>query len=236
MIFELTFIMFQQLLLTFPPMLLGAQTLLTLLLIKGELCPGQRGRLHKMLPPIALLWLAVASLHLGALVIAFAIFYFYSQVQTKKTRDQGPLWVLHASNLLALIYVGLQVFEQPHWAASGAMILMIFFIGAIFAQLLLTIARSRLQAFYRILPVTGILSGMLLAVTMLFSAYQLDEVALKAETPAILIALVLLIAAIVLWCWHLFLHKAPNKMQLALALLLSLSSMTVLQHLFLISH
>ena len=72
--------------------------------------------------------------------------------------------------------------------------------------------------------------------TMLFSAYQLDEVALKAETPAILIALVLLIAAIVLWCWHLFLHKAPNKMQLALALLLSLSSMTVLQHLFLISH
>ena len=61
MTFEFAFNMIQQLLLTFPPMLFGAQALLTLLLIKGDICPGQRGRLHKMLPSIGILWLAVAS-------------------------------------------------------------------------------------------------------------------------------------------------------------------------------
>ena len=50
MTFKRVFNMIQQLLVTFPPMLFGAQALLTLLLIKGDICPGQRGRLHKMLP------------------------------------------------------------------------------------------------------------------------------------------------------------------------------------------
>ncbi len=63
--------MIQQLLLTFPPMLFGAQALLTLLLIKGDICPGQRGRLHKMLPSIGILWLAVASLRIEAFMVVF---------------------------------------------------------------------------------------------------------------------------------------------------------------------
>ncbi|CAE6896080.1 hypothetical protein [Vibrio sp. B1FLJ16] len=224
--------MIQQLLVTFPPMLFGAQALLTLLLIKGDICPGQRGRLHKMLPAIGVMWLAVASLRIEAFMVVFAIFYFYSQVQTKKTREKGPLWVLHLANGLAFAYVVIQIFEQPNWPAAAAMALMIFFLGASFSQLLLTIARSRLQAFHRILPVTGIISGMLLVIATLFSSYQLDEVALRAATPPILIALVMLISSIVAWCWHIFTHKAPTKLQLTIAFLLALASMTSLQSLF----
>ncbi|MEX3072852.1 hypothetical protein AB3Y13_13930 [Vibrio alginolyticus] len=224
--------MIQQLLVTFPPMLFGAQALLTLLLIKGDICPGQRGRLHKMLPAIGVMWLAVASLRIEAFMVVFAIFYFYSQVQTKKTREKGPLWVLHLANGLAFAYVVIQIFEQPNWPAAAAMALMIFFLGASFSQLLLTIARSRLQAFHRILPVTGIISGMLLVIATLFSSYQLDEVALRAATQPILIALVMLISSIVAWCWHIFTHKAPTKLQLTIAFLLALASMTSLQSLF----
>lgn len=224
--------MIQQLLVTFPPMLFGAQALLTLLLIKGDICPGQRGRLHKMLPAIGVMWLAVASLRIEAFMVVFAIFYFYSQVQTKKTREKGPLWVLHLANGLAFAYVVIQIFEQPNWPAAVAMALMIFFLGASFSQLLLTIARSRLQAFHRILPVTGIISGMLLVIATLFSSYQLDEVALRAATQPILIALVMLISSIVAWCWHIFTHKAPTKLQLTIAFLLALASMTSLQGLF----
>lgn len=223
--------MIQQLLVTFPPMLFGAQALLTLLLIKGDICPGQRGRLHKMLPAIGVMWLAVASLRIEAFMVVFAIFYFYSQVQTKKTREKGPLWVLHLANGLAFAYVVIQIFEQPNWPAAAAMALMIFFLGASFSQLLLTIARSRLQAFHRILPVTGIISGMLLVIATLFSSYQLDEVALRAATQPILIALVMLISSIVAWCWHIFTHKAPTKLQLTIAFLLALASMTSLQSL-----
>ncbi|MBR9789167.1 MAG: hypothetical protein GYB40_14670 [Vibrionaceae bacterium] len=224
--------MIQQLLVTFPPMLFGAQALLTLLLIKGDICPGQRGRLHKMLPAIGVMWLAVASLRIEAFMVVFAIFYFYSQVQTKKTREKGPLWALHLANGLAFAYVAIQVFEQTNLPAAIAMALMIFFLGASFSQLLLTIARSRLQAFHRILPVTGIVSGMLLVIATLFSSYQLDETALSAATQPILTALVMLISSIVVWCWHIFTHKTPEKVQLSVAFLLALVSMTSLQSLF----
>jgi hypothetical protein len=224
--------MIQQLLVTFPPMLFGAQALLTLLLIKGDICPGQRGRLHKMLPAIGVMWLAVASLRIEAFMVVFAIFYFYSQVQTKKTREKGPLWVLHLANGLAFAYVVIQVLEQANWPAATAMTLMVFFLGASFSQLLLTIARSRLQAFHRILPVAGIVSGMLLVIATLFSSYQLDEAVLSTATQPILIALVMLISSIVVWCWHIFTHKAPEKVQLAVAFLLAVASMTSLQGLF----
>ncbi len=72
--------MVQQLLTVFAPMLLGAQLILTLILVKGDIGPGQRGRIHKVLPPIAIMWLAVASLRIEAMMIVFAIAYFYSQV------------------------------------------------------------------------------------------------------------------------------------------------------------
>ncbi len=104
-----------------------------------------------------------------------------------------------------------------------------FLLGAVFAQLLLVIARSRLQAFHRILPVAGVVSGMLLVVLTLFSAYQLDEATLNSVTQHVLASLAMLIIAIVVWCWHIFTHKAPNKAQLAAALLLALASMTSLQ-------
>ncbi|MGI2922309.1 hypothetical protein [Vibrio diabolicus] len=232
MTFKRAFNMIQQLLVTFPPMLFGAQALLTLLLIKGDICPGQRGRLHKMLPAVALLWLAVASLRIEAFMIVFAIFYFYSQVQTKKTREKGPLWAMHLANGLAFAYVSIQAFEQPSWPASIAMAIMIFFLGASFSQLLLTIARSRLQAFHRILPVTGIVSGMLLVIATLFASYQLNEATLSAATQPILLSLAMLISSIIVWCWHIFTHKKPEKVQLSVALLLTLASMTSLQGLF----
>lgn len=76
--------MVQQLLAVIAPMLFGAQLILTLILVKGDICPGQRGRIHKILPAIAILWLAVASLKIQAMLVVFAIAYFYSKVQTKR--------------------------------------------------------------------------------------------------------------------------------------------------------
>lgn len=94
-------------------MLLGAQIILTMILVKGDICPGQRGRLHKVLPSIGVLWLAVASIKIEAFLVVFAIFYFYSRVQTTKTRNEGPLWVLYLVNGLSLAYVGILIGEAP---------------------------------------------------------------------------------------------------------------------------
>mgnify|MGYP001023231339 CR=1 FL=1 len=70
--------MIQTLLSVFSPMLLGAQILLTLVLVKGNICPGQRGRIHRVLPAIGVLWLAVASLKIEAFLVVFCIFYFFA--------------------------------------------------------------------------------------------------------------------------------------------------------------
>ncbi len=218
--------MIQTLLTIFPSMLLGAQLFITLILVRGEICPGQRGRLHKALPTLVILWLAVASLRIEAFMVVFAIFYFFSQVRTGKTRDAGPIWILYLANGLALAFVGIQIGEQSNSAFSLALLANVAFSGAVFTQLLLVIARSRLQAFHRILPVTGVVSGMVMALTVLGFVYGLTDEALKAILPTLLTSLALMITGIVIWCWHLFMDKEVSKGQLGVALGVILISMT----------
>jgi hypothetical protein len=224
--------MVQQLLAVFPPMLLGAQLILTLILVKGDICPGQRGRIHKVLPVLAIMWLAVASLKIEAMMVVFAIAYFYSQVQTKKTRVQGPLWVMYLANGLALAYVAIGIGEQPDLAASLNVFVQIILLGALFAHLLLTVARTRLQAFHRILPVTGVISAMLMSLAILLKAFGLEEVALTQATQPLLVGFALLITSVLIWCWHIIVSKTVNKIQLAVALLTLVSATTFNQGLF----
>ncbi|WP_394247239.1 hypothetical protein [Vibrio profundi] len=224
--------MIESLLSLFAPMLLGAQCVLTLILVKGEICPGQRGRIHKLLPALGVLWIAVASIQIEAFMIVFAIFYFYSQVQTKKTRDQGPIWLMYLANGLALAFVGIQVAQQTTLAAMIAMVVCIGLLGASFAHLLLTIARTRLQAFHRILPVAGVISGMCMVLATLLNAYSMTNAELELVTKNLLFGFALLISAIIVWCWHLFFVKAPEKLQLAISLGMLLVASLGLSHLW----
>ncbi|MDH5935130.1 hypothetical protein L8R84_03130 [Vibrio splendidus] len=216
--------MVESLLVQFAPMLLGAQLILTLILVKGDICPGQRGRIHKMLPAIGVLWLAVASLRIEAFLVVFAIFYFYSQVQTKKTRDSGPIWVMYLACGLALSYVAIQATEQATTVGIITTLLLIALLGAAFGHLLLTIARTRLQAFHRVLPVVGVLTGMLVVLATVVSVYSLSEAQLEPVISTLLFSFALLISAIVVWCWHLFFVKTPEKLQLTISLLMLLAA------------
>lgn len=224
--------MLQQLLAVAAPMLLGAQLILTLILIKGDICPGQRGRIHKVLPAIAVLWLAVASLKIEAMMVVFAIAYFYSQVQTKKTRDQGPIWVMYLANGLALSYVAIMIAEQGSVAGGLNVLVQVFLLGALFAHLLLTIARTRLQAFHRILPVSGVVSAMLMSIAIGLQAANLDEQVLMSVVQPLLIGFALLIAAVVVWCWHMLLSRDVSKPQLGFALAVMMLAVTSNQALF----
>ncbi|MDA0147435.1 hypothetical protein [Vibrio sp. LaRot3] len=216
--------MVQQLLAMFAPMLLGAQLVLTLVLVKGDICPGQRGRIHKLLPVLAILWLAVASLKIQAIMVVFALGYFYTQVQTKKTRDSGPLWVMYLANGLALAYVGIMIGEAASWSAGMAIFIEVLLLGASFAHVLLTVARTRLQAFHKILPAAGVVSAMLMSLTVLFKAYGLSEEQLSQLTQPILFGLALLISGVVVWCWHIFTQKTVAKAQLIVSLVMLLAS------------
>ncbi|EGA70297.1 hypothetical protein VISI1226_22045 [Vibrio sinaloensis DSM 21326] len=224
--------MLQQLLAVSAPMLLGAQLILTLILLKGDICPGQRGRIHKVLPAIAVLWLAVASLKIEAMMVVFAIAYFYSQVQTKKTRDQGPIWVMYLANGLAIAYVAILIGEQASLAGSLNVLVQIALLGALFAHLLLTVARTRLQAFHRILPVSGVVSAMLMTLAIGWQAATLDEATLSGVLQPLLIGFALMIAAVVVWSWHMLLSREITKPQLGFALAVMLLAITSNQALF----
>ncbi|RSD32119.1 hypothetical protein [Vibrio pectenicida] len=224
--------MIQPIISFFPPMLLGAQLVSTLILVKGDICPGQRGRIHKVLPAIALMWLAVTSLKIEAMMVVFAIAYFYSQVQTGKTRVQGPLWVMHLANGLAFSYVCIVISEQSDIATAARVIIEILLLGALFSHLLLTVAKTRLQAFHRILPVTGVVSVMLLSLVVLVKSTQIDQQVLVDNTHALLSGFALLITSVLIWCWHLVFSKAVHKVQLWVALFTLFSAMFFVQRLF----
>ncbi|GLT18279.1 hypothetical protein GCM10007938_20570 [Vibrio zhanjiangensis] len=224
----------QQILSFFAPMLLGTQLVLTLILVKGDICPGQRGRIHRVLPAIAVLWLAVASLKIEAIMMVFAIGYFYSQVQTKKTRLQGPLWVMYLANGLALAYVGILIGEQPDRTTAAKVFIEIFLLGALFSHLLLTIAKTRLQAFHRILPVTGIVSVMLLSLIVLVKSAQIAQQVLAENTQPLLSGFALLISSTLIWCWHILSSKPIHKIQLWIALLTMFAALYFVQSLFML--
>ncbi|PMK05145.1 hypothetical protein [Vibrio sp. 10N.261.55.A7] len=219
--------MVQYLLSLFPAMLLGTQLVLTIILLKGDICPGQRGRIHKTLPAIGVLWLAVASLKIEAFMVVFALFYFYSQVKTGKTRDSGPVWLLYLANGLALSFVGIQISMQATTAQSLAYFVLVFLLGASFSHLLLTIARTRLQAFHKILPVTGVIAAMAFVMSVLVALFGVDEAQLEMMLTPLIVVFALLIMGVASSCLHLVTSKEINKVPLAIALLLLLSSATL---------
>ncbi|SJL82942.1 hypothetical protein [Vibrio palustris] len=225
--------MLHSLLLVLPPMLLGAQLILTLVLVKGDICPGQRGRIHKVLPAIGVLWLASATVQLGSLLVAGGIFYFYSKVQTKKTRKEGPLWVLHATSAYALVLLLWNALQLPLWSVGVSSILNVVLLGAMFAHLLLTLARTRLQAFHRILPVAGILAAMAVVLCVVPYALQIPQQSVAQATHHILTYFALLVLAIIIWAWHIFTAKTVMKTQLAVAQVVLLISMTGFEHVYL---
>lgn len=227
--------MLYSLLSVFAPMLLGAQIILTLVLVKGEICPGQRGRIHKVLPALGVLWLAITSVNVEAFMIVAAIFYFYSQVQTKKTRDEGPLWVLYLADGLAVAYVAILIGQASSWMASLSLLMMIVMLGAMFAHLLLTIARTRLQAFHRILPVVGILAAMLTTLCVVPFAHRLAPEQLTEFTQPLLVSFALMVTGIIVWCWHIMMSRPVDKVQLSLAQLFILAAATGFHGLYLMS-
>lgn len=201
------------------PALTVALLILTLILSKGDICPGQRGRIHKLFPAIGLLWLAIASLKVEAFLVVFAIFYFYSQVKTGKTREKGPFWVVHLANGFGVAFAGVIIGQQPNLAQSLSLACSGLLLGTVFAHLLLTIARTRLQAFHRILPVSGVVFAMLLAVSFVLNAYQWEPAIVTQYTSAAVTSLLFLLVGIVIWSWHIIRHTPPAKGQLVVAFL-----------------
>ncbi|MGR2767102.1 hypothetical protein [Photobacterium ganghwense] len=198
------------------PALLGTQLIFSLVLTKGEICPGQRGRVHKTLPVLLAGWLIAAfSQPLSVLPLA-ALGYFTMQVKTGKTRDAGPLKVFYLANVLAVVvWVAVMVGMSLPVIALSLMATALF--GSMVAHILLTHARTRLQAFHRLLPFAGFVSAMVSVLCLLWMASRLDEAQLQTLTQPMIASLALLVIGLLVWAFHLLSGKTVNKWQLVMA-------------------
>ena len=198
------------------PALLGAQLILTLVLTKGEICPGQRGRVHKTLPVLLLGWLVVALAQPYAFLPLAALGYFTLKVKTGKTRDAGPLNVFYAANVLAFL-VWFSLLPTLTLPVAVLSLVSIALFGSLVAHILLTQARTRLQAFHRLLPFAGFISAMVSVLCLLWLSSLFDEGQLASLTTNVVASLVLLVAGLLVWSMHLLTGKTVNRWQLVAA-------------------
>jgi hypothetical protein len=205
-------------------MLLGAVILLTLILLKGDICPGQRGRIHKMLPVIAAGWLIASIGNLYWLPIGALVVFYFSRVKTGKTRGSGPLALLVSVNVLAGLIFAIQLVGSGSWLVALISLLLMVLLGASFAHLLLVVARTRLQAFHKLLPVVGIVAAMSLSLCLIPLGYGLSEAELELRTANILGSFMVMIGSIVVWVWPVVFAKAPSKVQLGIVSVMLLIS------------
>ncbi|UIP26815.1 hypothetical protein [Photobacterium sp. TLY01] len=194
--------------------LLGAQIILTLVLTKGEICPGQRGRVHKMLPVLMLGWLIACINQPIALLPLLGLAGFTFQVKTGKTRDQGPLMLLYASCAMAFLS-WLLALSLLSWLEKGQSLVAVAMFGAALAHLLLTQSRTRLQAFHRILPAAGLVSAILSVLLFSGQLYSVPQAQVESQLLMICGALLLLITAQVVWAGHIVLARPVKVWQLS---------------------
>ncbi|WP_126000521.1 hypothetical protein [Vibrio aphrogenes] len=216
--------MYSYLLNVIPPMLLGAQCVLLMVLLKGEICPGQRGRIHKQLPVIGALWLAISPLYWPLASIGVVILAFFSQVKVSKTRDSGPIWLLQVALGLAAAFTIFFILgsERP----QGLFILFsIVFLGAGLSHILLTFARTRLQAFHRLLPVVGIVGAMLISLAVLWQTQQYSLNYLHQIVWWLVGCFALILLGILGSSWHIFTQQTITKWKPALGFCLSFVAM-----------
>lgn len=198
------------------PALLGAQLILTLVLTKGNICPGQRGRVHKTLPVVLVGWLLAVMAQPLAVLPLLALAYFSFKAKTGKTRDTGPMPVLMAANGLAAL-CWLVLLPSMSLPQVGMSFMAIALFGSSLAHLLLAQAKTRLQAFHRILPFVGLSSAMVLILFMLWQLTEIDAAVVEAMTTNVIAALLLLVFALLVWASHILLSRTVNRWQLLVA-------------------
>lgn len=198
------------------PALLGAQLILTLVLIKGEICPGQRGRVHKTLPVLLVGWLFAVMAQPLAVLPLLTLAYFSFKAKTGKTRETGPIPFLMAANGLAAI-CWLMLLPSMPLPQVGMSFMAIALFGALLAHLLLTQARTRLQAFHRILPFVGFGSAITSILFMLWQLTGIDAAIVETMTVNVIVALALMVFALLVWASHLLLGRTVNRWQLLAA-------------------
>ncbi|MDO6687981.1 MULTISPECIES: hypothetical protein [unclassified Agarivorans] len=203
--------------------------LLMLVLHKGELCPGQTGRIQRQLSTlVSFITLAALSGYESQQAIGLVVLVFISaflgwvlsfKLNKLKHKRSLPLtywWAMGAPLLLSAAYIlsqhALMVFSFAACAAAMANWLMVK-------------AKHRLTSFDKLLPFVGLAAAMVSLICVciyLLTSGQLDENSALVKQFVIMSAL--LLTATLLWLVPLFKKSAPPAQLLLVVTVLSFIS------------
>lgn len=217
----------------FSAAVLCGQGILHLVFAKGEICPGQRGRLSRAELFFALYWALVllACLHkpfvpqiwqaLAGLLLTFSTFRQPKEPQLR----QAILLFGAIAGSLGLVCYALLLYRinSQTWVVLSPFNQLL--IGLMLAYYALQLARSRLANFIQLLPVVMLLMlivNVLFTLVMLTSAYFTGQaLMLRIGPSALYFALHLLLAGLI--ARTLLKQKSAGKGQSAVWLALSLA-------------
>ena len=208
---------------------IAAACFLALVLVKGEVCPGQRKRItENMISIWAVLALGLMlgievyattlTLIMGGTAVFIGIMQNLIQSRLEGKRAIPSRW-LRLPIALAVI-TGLLVLWQQK---QPLLLLEAVLLGAVFAHVILLRAKHRLQAFNVILPVVGIASSVLLMLGLLIVAgLNADSSQMTVIQEFVIYRAVILLLALAIWTIPLYTKQeyTSNLVSLTTVLLL----------------
>lgn len=208
---------------------IAAACFLALVLVKGEVCPGQRKRITENMISI---WTVLAlglmigievyattpTLIVGGIAVFIGIMQNLIQSRLEGKRAIPSTW-LRLPIALAVI-TGLLVLWQQQ---QPLLFLEAVLLGAVFAHVVLLRAKHRLQAFNVILPIVGIASSVLLMLGLLAVAgLNADSSNMVVLQEFVIYRAVILLLALAVWTIPLYTKQeyTSNMVSLTTVLLL----------------
>ncbi|WP_439243060.1 hypothetical protein [Lonepinella sp. BR2474] len=180
-----------------PLSFLAAQLLCFVVFLKGEICPGQRGRLMVAQGFFALYWVIIGIIGLLndtrplttlALCFCGALMVIIALKQPTQEEDRRDTWLL-AGGMIGLIAIVLYVLlmvenRAPYLIYSPFAQL---FIGVVLANLALVISRNRLQGLIALLPlIMAVLLVLNILSVLLFMAWNPSAVRFANDFAVVL--------------------------------------------------
>lgn len=212
---------------------IGALAVLLLVLLKGDLCPGQRRRISDGLMSVwavlgLSLMLAVEAqvpelmLWWGGLTLLFGIGVLVYQARLEGKRSLSLQWQIPALVLAAGLGVWILVRVGP------TSVFMLGAGGCVFGHLIMVRAKHRLQAFNLLLPLAGVCFSLAFVLMLLGQAgWQGDAAQVESLVlPFAQVCAAVLLGALV-WLWPVFRKEATSAPVLAVASLLILGALTL---------
>ncbi|MGY5450079.1 hypothetical protein ACVFI8_03925 [Agarivorans sp. MS3-6] len=210
--------------------------LIMLILHKGELCPGQKGRIQRQISTLVSFitlaglsgfesqqdsWLVV--LVFASALIGWGLSYRLNKLKHKRSLPLMTWWGMGAPLL---------VVAATLTSLNGVILFSLLTSGAAISHWLIVKAKHRLSSFDKLLPLLGLISAMLSMMTVCIYLLLNQQLVDNVESiKQFVIMTTLLVSACLLWLVPQF-RKTPPPAQLLLAVaLLSFISNLSLQKL-----